>query len=200
MAAHLPKRPSRSAPVRVAALLVGCSLGVGGCASVNMQFGGPGSVGGPRPASEVLDPRLGLAVTAPSNSMERAAALDAAARAEQRERDGGNTKKAVTPALFWTGVVLGSLGVAGMVGGGITGGVTEEQIRDGDAAGWSRSEREEAISRGETANTITIVGVVLTAVGLGMSTVVAGIDYTRCGPVITKKRRRECETLTPEAE
>ena len=178
----------RSLPVRALGLGVALALGASGCSALGMQA--PAALAPPRPAATVLEPRLNLAVTQPSNSMEREAAL----AANDRSDDGG--KKKVTPALFWTGIVLGTVGAVGMIGGGVTGAVTEQQIQDGDAEGWTKQQRQDKVRQGEVANTITLVGALLTAVGYGMSIIVAGVDYSRCGPVIGKKRKRECATIT----
>jgi len=185
-------KPANTIGRRLGALAAGATLlasvvGASGCASLGS--GGFAFGPQPRPAAQVLDPRLGLDVSVPSNSMEREATL-----AANQPRDDGGQKK-VTPALFWTGIILGSVGAAGLIGGGVTGAITEEQIRNGDADGWTRQERQDKIRQGEMANTITIVGAVLTILGYGTATVVAGIDYTRCGPVISKKRERTCASI-----
>lgn len=181
---------SRLVATAGACAVVVASVASSGCASLSSG----GVAFGPRPANhaQVLDPRLGLDVSAPANAMEREAVLAANA-----PRDDGSKKKEVTPALFWTGIILGSVGAVGMIGGGVTGAVTERQIVNGDADGWTRDERQQKIQQGETANAITITGAVLTLVGYGMATVVAGIDFSRCGPVTTKKRRRECGVEAP---
>jgi hypothetical protein len=98
-----------------------------------------------------------------------------------------------SPALFWTGIAVGSLGGAFLIGGGITGSVTQRQVRDAYEDGATKADIDRRVARGEVANDFVIAGSVLALAGYALAVVVAGIDEKRCGSVLRKARRRECE-------
>jgi hypothetical protein len=99
----------------------------------------------------------------------------------------------VSPALFWTGIAVGSLGGAFLLGGGITGSVTQRQVRGAYDEGSTKADIDRLVARGEMSNDFVIAGSVLALAGYALAVVVAGIDEKRCGSVLRKARRRECE-------
>ena len=99
-----------------------------------------------------------------------------------------------SPALFWTGIAVGSLGATFLIGGGITGSATQRQVRGAYDDGATKAELDRLIARGEVANDLVIAGSVLALAGYALAVVVAGIDEKRCGAVLRKARRRECES------
>lgn len=98
-----------------------------------------------------------------------------------------------SPALFWTGIAVGSLGGAFLLGGGITGSVTQRQVRGSYDDGATKADIDRLVARGEISNDFVIAGSVLALAGYALAVVVAGIDEKRCGSVLRKARRRECE-------
>lgn len=135
---------------------------------------------------------FGLAIEQRSDfELDVAASEESSARADRPEK----SAKPITPALFWTGVVVGGVGLATAITGVSLGTSSERRIQDGEQSGISRAEREDLVQRGERGNVTAIVGGVLSFVGLGLTTGVVGVDYSRCGPIISKRRRTECETL-----
>jgi hypothetical protein len=151
-----------------------------GCASL-------GSAGdGATRASLAYDPgdelRTTLPVFAASTQLEREAPP-----ADDRPRN-----EKVTPALFWTGIIAGSLGTAGTVGFGLAGRVTENKVHDGYEDGFTRAESDELRDKGSTYNTLAITSAVVGVVGWATALIVYGIDYSRCGPVAKKNKKRNC--------
>lgn len=172
------------------ALCVASSMSVG-CAGLQ-----PNSSHTARLAAQGSDGGFGFAVATTQTRFETETR---AARSGDADPSADEEPRRVSPALFWTGVVLGTVGAITLGTGVGLGVATASDIRDGDAAGQSRATREDLERRGEVSNDVAITGGVLTILGLGLAAAVAGIDYSRCGPVIGKKRRSECEALTAGA-
>lgn len=172
------------------ALCVASTMSVG-CAGLQ-----PSVSPSARLAAQGSDGGFGFAVATTQTRFETETR---AARPGDDGSDGDGDSRRISPALFWTGVVLGTVGAITLGTGVGLGVATAADIRDGDAAGQSRATREDLERRGEVSNDVAITGGVLTILGLGLAAAVAGIDYSRCGPVIGKKRRSECEALTAGA-
>ena len=168
----------RRSTAALTALTLAMMVSTTGCAAL----GGATSFEAHGPSATV-EPRLAFTVTEPSSDFER--------ETPTRDQDNGD-KKAVTVPLFWTGVGATALGGATMIGGAVTGTVRRNQLTSALEESASASELDDLRSSGDAANVATIVGGTVFFVGLILASVVAGIDHTRCGPVVTKKRRREC--------
>lgn len=155
------------------ALVVAGTVGATGCATM-------GPVSASRPQAATFDPRLDFAVTKGDTALENEARLS--------DSDSGKNKK-VTPALFWTGVILGSLGTVGLAGFGGAAEFQEGRLRRGYDEGITNTEANDLISRGETYNSLAIASATVGIVGWALAIVVAGIDYSRCGPMAPKSRK-----------
>ncbi len=95
-------------------------------------------------------------------------------------------------AAFIGGVVAASLGGALAVGFGAAGQITERQLDKGYDDGLTRTEESDLRDRGKAFNGVAIGGAALSVVGIGLTAIVLGLDYNRCGNLL-KKRRKECE-------
>lgn len=157
-----------------------------------------------RPVAASLDRRIDVPVYAASTELEREALLDALPAAAPEGSDEGDSadQKKLTPALFWTGIIVGSVGTAVSVGSGIAGEVAERRLNDGYSEGISRDRRDRLSTAGDRANTLSIAGAVLGVVGFTTAIVVYGVDWNRCGPVLRAKgrERRGCEAFVMPAD
>lgn len=94
-------------------------------------------------------------------------------------------------ALFIAGVVASAVGGAMAIGFGAAGQITENRLDDAYASGLSRADESDFQDRGKAFNGVAIGGAAIAVVGISLTTVVLGLDYTRCGNLL-KKRRKEC--------
>jgi hypothetical protein len=161
-----------------------------GCASVQ-----PTIVAAPDPASmygakvhrtAFEDPTAAAApTTAPAVASGPAPADDSPSNdpsKEQRTRTG----------LFWGGVGALALGGAMLTAFGIGGRVTQAQLKNGYDDGDLTYSREEKLrDRGSAFNKVAAAGAGLAVVGLAVTAIVYGIDYSRCGTLA--KRRKDCK-------
>lgn len=113
----------------------------------------------------------------------------------EMERDvrletGERKKKEVTPALFWTGIGLGTIGAVGGLAFGVTGFVTKNQLNDAYASGsgLTVAERDRMVKNGELYNTLAISFSALAVLGYSLALITYGVDWNRCGPVVEKRR------------
>jgi hypothetical protein len=117
----------------------------------------------------------------------------------QLERDvrietGDRERPKLTPALFWTGIIVGTVGAVGGVSFGVAGFVTKNQLNDGYAGdGLTVADRDGLVNRGEAFNTVTMVSTAAAVLGYALSIVTYGVDWNRCGPLVHKRRR--CKEL-----
>ena len=106
--------------------------------------------------------------------------------------DNGTSGKRVTAthAVLWTGIVLASLGGAGLLGFGATGLATDRKLRRGyDEDGLSHEEQDTLIKRGEAMNTATIISASVGLLGALIAVTAYGVEYTKCGRLAPKRRR-----------
>lgn len=94
------------------------------------------------------------------------------------------------------GVVASAVGGAMAIGFGAAGQITENQLDKGYDDGLSRAEESDLRDRGEAFNGVAIGGAALAVAGLSLTAVILGIDYTRCGNLV-KKRRKQCRKASP---
>lgn len=161
-----------------------------------------GCAGLGRPTAPVrahFDPRLDFPVTRVAEAStepevlpneERPPGPIAPGPADYDERDARLDK--VSPALFWTGMVVGLVGSVAAISFMVDGQVTESKIEKGYDDGFTRAERDRLQDRGDLDNTLSKVGASVGVAGFSLALIMAGIDYARCGPVT---RRRKCARL-----
>lgn len=137
------------------------------------------------------DRSFGLGIEEPRADIER----------EPRETDAprDETDRSISPALFWAGVVVGTIGLATLATGAGMGISSEKKIEAGDASGITRAGREDLVDRGELGNRLSIAGATMLFVGGGLAAIITAVDYSRCGRVTSKKRRDECASLGSSA-
>lgn len=156
------------------AIVVFATVASTGCASI-------GPVEASRPRAATFDPRLDFAVTRGDTALENEVRVSS--------RDDGEKKKEITPALFWTGVILGSIGTVGLAGFGGAAEFQEAQLRNGYEDGITSDRADGLVSRGETYNALAITSATVGVIGWTLAVIVAGIDYSRCGPMAPKSRK-----------
>lgn len=162
----------------LAALLM-TSLVSSGCAGLGL---GQGRELGTAALVDIDRPELQQFAVASMTDMERDV------RIETGSRDGG--KKPITPALFWTGIGVGTLGAVGGVAFGVLGYTTKQQLNDGYSGdGLTVEERDDLVKRGEAFNAVALAGSAIAVLGYALAIVTYGADWNRCGPLAPKKRQ-----------
>jgi hypothetical protein len=105
------------------------------------------------------------------------------------ETDGGTDIAKVTPPLFWTGIVVGTVGAVGAIGFGTAGYLTKRELNDGiNDDGLTLERKDELSSRGDLYNTLAITGVAVGVVGYALALVAYGVDWNNCGPLVSAHR------------
>jgi len=162
--------------------VVACLLVTSGCAGLTS----PGA------ASHVnLDsPSMRQFAVAGMTDLERDVRLDTGERGDAK----------VTPAVFWAGIGAGTVGAVGGLAFGIAGFVAKNQVTAGyqEQAGMSLAERDRLVSNGNLYNTLSISLTALSVVGFAAALVAYGVDWNRCGPLATERRR--CSERAPAPE
>jgi|GEM_PF-4715205 len=95
----------------------------------------------------------------------------------------------VTPALFWTGIALGIVGVVGVTTFVSLGVTTSREIDQGYSGGLTHMEFDDLEDRGALYNTLAKAAAGIGAIGFATSLIVYAVDWTRCGPLAPKRRR-----------
>jgi hypothetical protein len=171
------------------------TIGLGtGCAGI-----GASGISGGTSVRAQFDPRLDFPVTrvakatsGPEDGSEPAPRPEGPEpAADYAERDARLDK--VSPALFWTGMVVGLVGSAAAIAFMVDGRVTESKVENGYDDGFTRAERDRLEDRGDLDNTLSKVSAGVGVAGFSLALIMAGIDYSRCGPVT---KRRKCERLS----
>lgn len=155
------------------------TLMLGGCAGLSP---------GPSASMAAVDldqPQMRQFAVASMTDMERDVRLETSDRKGEK----------LTPALFWTGITLGTVGAVGGVAFGVMGFVTKREIADGYEAGMTLDERDTLSSRGTTFNTLAVAMTTLSVLGYALAIVTYGVDWNRCGPLVVKKQKRRCADL-----
>jgi hypothetical protein len=105
------------------------------------------------------------------------------------------TSEKLTPALFWTGIAVGTVGAVGGVAFGVAGYVSKRQLTDGYDNGITMDERDALTSRGQTFNTLAVAMTTIAVLGYALAIVTYGVDWNRCGPLVRKNEKRRCADL-----
>ncbi len=177
---------ARSIPT-LTSLALASSLG---CASVQ-----PTIVAAPDPASmygakvhrtAFEDPTAAAAPTAAP------AVASGPAPADHGSSDDPAKEQRTRTGVFWGGVGALALGGGMLTAFGIGGRVTQAQLKNGYEDGDLTYAREEKLrDRGTAFNKVAAAGAGLAIVGLAVTAIVYGIDYSRCGALA--KRRKDCK-------
>jgi len=131
-------------------------------------------------------PEMRQFAVASTTDLERDVRIETSGDKRRREK--------LTPALFWTGIVLGAAGTAGSIGFGVAGSVTRNQLSDGYGGdGLTVDDRDALVSRGEGFDSAAIGFAAAAVIGFALSIVTYGVDWNRCGPLVRKRRR--CKEL-----
>ncbi len=104
------------------------------------------------------------------------------------ELDDDGPGQPATPTLFWTGTVLGIVGAAGAISFGAAGAAMDNKLENGFADGLTVEEERKIRGQGRAFNGIAIGSLAAALVGIGVASIVYGIDYTGCGPLAPEKR------------
>lgn len=107
------------------------------------------------------------------------------------ETSDGEREK-LTPALFWTGIGVGTVAAVGGVAFGVAGYVTKRQIIDGYEAGIALDDRDALVSRGKAFNGVSIAMTTVAVFAYALAVVTYGVDWNRCGPLVAKNKKRRC--------
>lgn len=177
-----PASRRRRAPLTLAASLASLSLigSATGCASL-----GPDTT--VFAAVDLSRPEMQQFAVAASTDLERDVRIDTGEEGEDEK---------LTPALFWTGIVLGSVGAAGGIGFGAAGYATKQKLNSGyEEGGVTIEERDAAVQRGEAFNTTAVAFTTAAVLGYALAIVTYGVDWNRCGPLVRKSKRRRCKDL-----
>ena len=168
----------RRATASVAALSLVSSLATG-CAAIQ-----PTAV-----ASVDLErPEMRSFAVAQMTELERDVRLDTGSRKGEK----------LTPALFWSGITMGTIGAVASIGFGVAGFVTNNELKDGyDSGELGLAERDDLVRRGDTFNTLAITGAAVAVIGYALALITYGVDWNRCGPLAEKKRKCRALGLAP---
>ena len=167
--------------VRLAAPLTAAALLVSGCAGLDAGIASPGAVS----HVDLDSPAMRQFPVASMTDLER----------DVRGETGTRKPKVATPALFWSGIGLGTLGAVGAIGFGVAGFTTKNQLNDAyyDGSGLSVEEQQKLVKNGEAFNALAISFTALAVLGYALAVVTYGVDWNRCGPLVAKKRK--CKEL-----
>ncbi len=109
-----------------------------------------------------------------------------------------NRKKSITPALFWSGIIIGAIGTGATIGVAAAGYATERKIDNSFMDGISGEDHQTLVDRGKTLNKVSIATTAIALAGWFMALATYGYDYTHCGPLAPKKRK--CDELGLQAK
>ncbi|MGB1014350.1 MAG: hypothetical protein ACPG4T_09480 [Nannocystaceae bacterium] len=172
---------------RASALVVGLSLVASGCAVANTSF---------RPVTDARLQGIGNLGARTNFELQTAVASNAGSTGSDTDDRGPKRKKSITPALFWSGIIIGAIGTGATIGVAAAGFATERKISNSFDDGISMADHQQLVDRGKTLNTISIVTTAVALAGWVMAIGTYGYDYTHCGPLAPKKRQCASAGLT----
>jgi hypothetical protein len=162
------------------AALTALALVSGGCVGLGAS--------GPSVASIDLErPEMQQFAVANMTDLERDVRIETGERRESGK---------LTPALFSTGITVGTATAAGAIAFGVLGFINKGKINDGyESGGLTIDERETLVSQGEGFNTAAEILTAISVIGYALAIVTYGVDWNRCGPLVHKSKKRRCDQL-----
>jgi hypothetical protein len=104
-------------------------------------------------------------------------------------------REKLTPVLFGTGIVLGTIGAIGGIAFGVAGYANKQQLNSAYEAGLTMDERDAFVSRGKAFNHLSIGMTTVAVLAYALAIVTYGVDWNRCGPLVAKNKRRRCDAM-----
>jgi hypothetical protein len=104
-------------------------------------------------------------------------------------------REKLTPALFWSGIALGTVGAVGGIAFGTAGYLNKRELTDGYASGITMDDRDALVSRGQTFNSLAVAMSTIAVLGYALAIVTYGVDWNRCGPLVIKNEKRRCADI-----
>lgn len=173
---------ARSTRPALLSALVAAALVSSGCAGL---VGGSGS--GTAAFVDIDRPEFAQFGVAAMTDMERDVRL------ETGSRDKGEK---LTPALFWTGIGVGTAASVGAIAFGVLGYVTKTQLSNGYDDGLTPGERDQIVNRGQAANSVSVALTTVAVISYALSIVTYGVDWNRCGPLVRNNKKRRCDVAS----
>lgn len=171
------------------AALVCASLAVGGGCGFAAS-GGRSSLSRPVPS----DMNLGrVAQRTAFEDAGQATPAPGPAPADSAPDKAPNKAQNTRTALFWTGIAGAALGGVGTLGFATAGQVTQNKLSDGYDSSLTQEREQELRDSGTTFNAIALASAALAVAGISLAAIIAGIDHGKCGRMITKRRRKQCQ-------
>jgi hypothetical protein len=172
-----PMPRARSTRPALLSALVAAALASSGCALTSSTAA----------FVDIDRPELSQFAVAAMTDMERDVRL------ETGSRDKGEK---LTPALFWTGIGVGTATSVGAIAFGVVGFVTKNQLSDGyEGDGLTEGDRDQLVSRGQAANSVSVALTTVAVISYALSIVTYGVDWNRCGPLVRKHKTRRCDIV-----
>jgi hypothetical protein len=176
-----PMLRSRSTTASLLAGLTAITLVSSGCVGLGSASAGSAGV-----ALVDLDrPEMRQFAVASMTDMERDVRLETSDRGGEK----------LTPALFWTGIGVGTVAAVGAVAFGVAGYVTKRQVTDGYVEGITLEDRNALVDRGKTFNGVSIAMTTVAVFAYALAIVTYGVDWNRCGPLVAKSKKRRCADI-----
>lgn len=172
----------------ISAVITAFVLAATGCAGLSSPGLSPGASG----HVDLDSPSMRQFSVAQMTTIERDVRLETGEREPKRRK--------ATPAVFWSGIGVGTVGAIGGVAFGVAGFMAKNQINAGYEPGSSLTlaERDRLARNGEKYNTLAISFTALAVIGYALAIVTYGVDWNRCGPLAEKRRRCTERGLSPD--
>lgn len=141
-------------------------------------------------ALRTLDPDLAVGKMGNRTAFEGPASAAQTAAPDQPQRDhvANDRDQRALRGVFIAGAVLAGVGGGTTLAFGIAGRVVQFQLKKAYEDGVTRAHESYLRRHGAAYNKVAIAGASIGTAGVLMMIVAAGLDYTRCGDLIVKKR------------